>query len=198
MVFCSRRQNSATLQYRIARNKKKVLRWNHHSRFGQFLAQSCPEPLCLKGVKFGRKLTKTDKKLFYSSPYTDSSEYAMYRKKSSSWCSWNKNGLDHPYIFARTLGVVKKDWDIDWKCQTQVQKIFCDVQLIKKKLDMLSACTTKMTQKSHSSKTYSCGKRAVSTWYKEPMVAEVGGITLFTKKKSASSGLRLILFLMRK
>ena len=33
------------------------------------------------------------------------------------------------------------------------------------------------------------------TWYKEPMVAEVGGITLFTKKKSASSGLRLILFL---
>jgi len=119
MVFCSRRQNSATLQYRIARNKKKVLRWNHHSRFGQFLAQSCPEPLCLKGVKFGRKLTKTDKKLFYSSPYTDSSEYAMYRKKSSSWCSW----------------------------------------------------------------------------YKEPMVAEVGGITLFTKKKSASSGLRLILFL---
>ena len=133
MVFCSRRQNSATLQYRIARNKKKVLRWNHHSRFGQFLAQSCPEPLCLKGVKFGRKLTKTDKKLFYSSPYTDSSEYAMYRKKSSSWCSWNKNGLDYPNIFARTLGVVKKDWDIDWKCQTKVQTIFCDVQLIKKK-----------------------------------------------------------------
>ena len=33
------------------------------------------------------------------------------------------------------------------------------------------------------------------TWYKEPMVAEVGGITLFTKKKSASSGLELILFL---
>ena len=36
------------------------------------------------------------------------------------------------------------------------------------------------------------------TWYRDPMVAEVGGITLFTKKKSASSGLKLILFLMRK
>ena len=36
------------------------------------------------------------------------------------------------------------------------------------------------------------------TWYREPMVAEVGGITLLTKKKRASSGLRLILFLMRK
>ena len=60
---------------------------------------------------------------------------------------------------------------------------------------MLSSCTTIMTQKTYSSKTYLCGKRAMSTWYKEPMVAEVGGITLFTKKKSASSGLRLILFL---
>lgn len=36
------------------------------------------------------------------------------------------------------------------------------------------------------------------TWYREPMVAEVGGITLFTKKKRASSGLRLILLRMRK
>ena len=34
------------------------------------------------------------------------------------------------------------------------------------------------------------------TWYNEPMVAEVGGMTLLTKKKRASSGLRLILFLI--
>lgn len=28
------------------------------------------------------------------------------------------------------------------------------------------------------------------TWYKEPIVADVGGITLLTKKNNASSGLR--------
>lgn len=37
-----------------------------------------------------------------------------------------------------------------------------------------------------------------STWYNWPMVAEVGGMTLFTKKKSASSALKWILFRMRK
>jgi len=58
----------------------------------------------------------------YSSPYTLSSLYAMYKKKSSSWCSW----------------------------------------------------------------------------YKDPIVALVGGITLLTKKNKASSGRRWILFLMRK
>ena len=141
MVFCSRRQNSATLQYRIARNKKKVLRWNHHSRFGQFLAQSCPEPLCLKGVKFGRKLTKTDKKLFYSSPYTDSSEYAMYRKKSSSWCSWKKSGLDHPNILHAHLGL--RIEILTGSVKPKSKKYFRDVQLVSKNLDILHSKMTK-------------------------------------------------------
>lgn len=35
-------------------------------------------------------------------------------------------------------------------------------------------------------------------WYNSPMVAEVGGMTLFTKKKSASSARKWILFRMRK
>lgn len=37
-----------------------------------------------------------------------------------------------------------------------------------------------------------------NTWYNWPMVAEVGGMTLFTKKKRASSALRWIRFRMRK
>lgn len=36
------------------------------------------------------------------------------------------------------------------------------------------------------------------TWYNSPMVAEVGGMTLFTKKKRASSARKWILFRMRK
>lgn len=41
-------------------------------------------------------------------------------------------------------------------------------------------------------------KKISLTWYKDPMVADVGGITLLTKKNKASSGLRWILLRIRK
>ena len=42
------------------------------------------------------------------------------------------------------------------------------------------------------------GGKDSRTWYSAPIVALVGGITLLTKKKSASSGRRWIRFRMRK